>query len=54
MVVMDSYQYTKFHFSTPSGYWDTLVETEEEEQQQLQRRRQQGENEEMWNELLQF
>ena len=34
MVVMDIYQYTKFHVSTLSGYWDTLVETEEEEEQQ--------------------
>ena len=47
MVVMDIYQYTKFHFSTPSGYWDTLVETEEGQQQQ-QQQQQQGENEELW------
>ena len=46
MVVMDIYQYTKFRVSTPSGYWDTLVETEEEQQQRQQQQQQQGEDEE--------
>ena len=46
MVVMDIYLYAKFHFSTPSGYWDTLVETEEEEEEEQQQQQQQ--NEELW------